>query len=553
MSSRILPKLGASKRIFATVLMFATVAIATGSAHAQCPAPVWLPDVPGTNGFIWAMTWWDRDAGGPLPPVLVVGGGFTQAGGAAANRIAMFDPITGQWSPLGSGMNDLVLSLAALPSGELVAGGTFTTAGGVAANRIARWNGMNWAPFGAGITGSTTPVVYALATLPNGHLVAGGAFARAGTTWVSNVARWNGSTWSALGNGLGAAGELYSSVQELITSPTGDVIAGGGFQYSGGQWQTVPNVARWNGINWVPLGAEGGNVAALTRFPNGDIVVGRPSVVGTNDQLPVVRWNGTDWTSLGTIEFDGVYDFAFLPNGNLIAADNHAIRAWNGSTWSDLESFTQTSNATIYALQSAPDGEIFLAGSFSASGGVPASNFSRRTAGTAPSLTEHPVGGSVCALGSASFSVMAYSTTPIQYQWQVADTTVPGGWADLVDGPISVGGQPFGIASGTHSAALYVSAAVDESNGVDAVFRCVTTDDCGSAASHAATLLVFPNGSGDGDVNGVFDGRDISSFVNILTMGSGPGPQDCAVDMDSSGNIDSADLPLFIDALLSAS
>lgn len=547
------PKLGASKRVFAIVWMVALVLHAAPVARAQCPSAAWLPGVPGTNGYIWAMTWWDRDGGGPLPPVLVVGGGFTQAGGAAANRIAIFDPNTGHWSPLGSGMNDLVLSLAELPSGELVAGGTFTTAGGVAANRIARWNGINWAPFGAGISGATPPVVYALATLPNGHLIAGGAFARAGTTWVSNVARWNGSTWSALGNGLGAAGNLYTCVNKLITGPAGDLIAGGGFQYSGDQWQSVPNVARWNGINWVPLGSEGGNVAALASLPNGDIVVGRPGVVGTNDQLPIVSWNGTNWTPLGTLEFDGVYSFALLPNGDLVAADHYAIRAWNGSTWSDLQSFAQSSIVNIYALQSSPNGDIFLGGSFSAIDGVSASNFAWRTPGTAPSLTEHPVGGSVCALGSASFSVMAYSTTPIQYQWQVADFAAPGGWADLVNGPIFIGGQPVGLASGTQAAALFISSAEDVSVSVDAEFRCITTDDCGSATSDVATLTVFPNGSGDGDVNGVFDGRDISSFVNILTMGNGPGPHGCAVDMDSSGNIDSADLPQFIAALLAGS
>jgi hypothetical protein len=68
----------------------------------------------------------------------VVGGYFGVANDVIANRIASYDPATGSWSPLGSGMDDYVSALAVLPNGDLVAAGTFTTAGGVPASRIAR-------------------------------------------------------------------------------------------------------------------------------------------------------------------------------------------------------------------------------------------------------------------------------------------------------------------------------------------------------------------------------------------------------------------------------
>jgi hypothetical protein len=46
-----------------------------------------------------------------------------------------------------------------------------------------------------------------LATLPNGDLVAGGIF----TSPASYVARWNGTSWSALGTGLsGFMGEPFN-------------------------------------------------------------------------------------------------------------------------------------------------------------------------------------------------------------------------------------------------------------------------------------------------------------------------------------------------------
>src|SRR4030095_8157977 len=116
-------------------------------------------------------TMWDPDGAGPMPPTLVVGGEFTIAGTALANRIAACDPVTGAWSALGSGMNgSFVYALATLPNGDLVAGGHLTTAGGVSANYIARWNGTSWSALGSGTNGN----VYALTTLPNGDLVAGG-------------------------------------------------------------------------------------------------------------------------------------------------------------------------------------------------------------------------------------------------------------------------------------------------------------------------------------------------------------------------------------------
>src|SRR5262245_61167875 len=74
---------------------------------AQC-AIVWtssdaLPGVSGTR--VLATTMWDPDGGGPLPARLVVGGQFNLAGSGVASNIAMFDPATASWSPVGSGTN----------------------------------------------------------------------------------------------------------------------------------------------------------------------------------------------------------------------------------------------------------------------------------------------------------------------------------------------------------------------------------------------------------------------------------------------------------------
>ena len=49
-------------------------------------------------------------------------------------------------------MNDSVYALAVSGS-DLYAGGEFTTAGGSAANYIAKWNGSSWSALGSGMNG----------------------------------------------------------------------------------------------------------------------------------------------------------------------------------------------------------------------------------------------------------------------------------------------------------------------------------------------------------------------------------------------------------------
>ena len=227
---------------------------------AQCSTQ-WLPfqGVPGTDGQVSATTMWDPDGGGPMPPVLVVGGLFQFAGTGAASNIALFDPVSGVWSALGLGTNGDVRALTTLPNGDLVAGGAFTSAGGVTASRIARWDGTSWSALGSGTNG----VVNALRTLPNGDLVACGQFTLAGgVSGTTGIARWDGTSWSALGVGMN------NWVYAVTTLPNGDLVAGGDFTSAGGV--SASSIARWDGTSWSALGSgTTGIVLALTARPNG--------------------------------------------------------------------------------------------------------------------------------------------------------------------------------------------------------------------------------------------------------------------------------------------
>jgi WD40 repeat protein len=218
---------------------------------------------------------------------VVVGGGFSFAGGIPARNIARFNFATNTWTALGSGTDGWVNALALLPSGDLIAGGSFTQAGGTVVNGIARYNiaSDSWSPLGTGIPGG---VVNALAVLPGGDLVVGGSFTAAGGTPAGGIARYQfaTNTWTVLGGG--ATGEVRS----LLVLANGDVLAGGTFLNAGG----VPanGIARYRATvgSWTPFGlGVSGEVDAMAILPNGDLLVGGQfNTAGGNVSVSFARY-----------------------------------------------------------------------------------------------------------------------------------------------------------------------------------------------------------------------------------------------------------------------
>src|ERR1051325_5198666 len=168
------------------------------------------------------------------------------------------------WSPLGS-VGGGALAVAVLPDQSVVSAGGFIAPGNL--TRIARWNGSAWLPLSSGLNSD----VYALAAMPNGDLVAGGAFTQAGGIPIGRgVARWNGTSWSGLAGGIG---DPMGDIWALAPLPDGRLVVGGHFTSAGGV--AANNIAMWDGQSWTPLG-EGVNIGlhAITALPYGEIAVG---------------------------------------------------------------------------------------------------------------------------------------------------------------------------------------------------------------------------------------------------------------------------------------
>jgi predicted small lipoprotein YifL len=233
------------------------------------------------DGSAWSAV--GSGTGGSTPKVsalavigtnLYAGGEFTAAGGVTANYIAAWNGSA--WSGLGSGMNaNGYVNALAVSGTDLYAGGFFTAASGVPANYIAKWNGSAWSALGSGMSDS----VWALA-VSGTDLYAGGFFTTAGGVPASNIAKWNGSVWAALGSGVTPGGPA-PGVCSMAVSGT-DLYAGGFIRTAGGL--PASNIAKWDGSAWSALGSGmNSGVNALASDGADHLFVGGSfSLAGTN-------------------------------------------------------------------------------------------------------------------------------------------------------------------------------------------------------------------------------------------------------------------------------
>ena len=327
----------------------------------------------GTNGPVYALAVSGSD--------IYVGGRFTTAGTVPANAIAKWNGTS--WSALGSGMNrgggwDPSVSDLALSGTDVYAGGAFDTAGGVTVNNVAKWDGTSWSALGTGMSGGPFQGVEALAA--NGtNIYAGGAFTTAGGVTVSSIAKWNGTTWSALGTGLNG------SVRALAVSGN-NIYAGGAFTTAGGV--TVNNIAKWDGATWSALGTgmnTNGYVNALAVIGTDLYAGGSFTTAGGVTVNNIAKWDGTSWSALGTGMSANQFVYALAISGTDIYAGGdfttaggvaaNKIAKWNGTSWSALgtgmSGVDVLTNSPPYVEELALSGsDIYAGGRFATAGGA---------------------------------------------------------------------------------------------------------------------------------------------------------------------------------------
>jgi Rax2 C-terminal beta propeller domain len=312
---------------------------------------------------------------------LYVGGIFNRAGGNTAGGLAKWNGSS--WSDVG-GFNGFVVSIVS-DGTNLYVGGSFTNCGGVFATNVAKWNGTNWSALGSGLGFYENPFsqVANILVWRNGQLYAGGAFTNAGSVAATNIAVWNGSTWSPLGGGVAGVGSAFTGSpvagMQFIGS---DLFVCGNFTTVGGNVAAL-NVARWNG-SWSALGTglkaapNNGPVAALAAFGPDLYAIGSFTNAGGVSASGIARWNGSTWFPNGALNggknravsnaaslyISGDFNISnFDTPTNVIG--NRIIR-WNGTNWFGLYGRTnQGTHTFVQSLALGSDG-VYMGGLFNA-------------------------------------------------------------------------------------------------------------------------------------------------------------------------------------------
>ncbi|MCC7015418.1 MAG: hypothetical protein IT454_22860 [Planctomycetes bacterium] len=265
----------------------------SGAAWSQIPSR--LGSAPASYARITSMVAFDDGSG----PSLVAAGRFVSIDGVAASNIARWNGTS--WMPMGAGLNGEVRALAVYDIGsgpELYAGGTFYA---VPSSRVARWNGSGWSMVGSTMGNTVGPVsVDTLLVHDDGSgpaLIAGGWFDSVDGMLVRNVARWNGSTWSAYGSGA------VLSTFALCAYDDGSgpaLFAGGINDYTNtGFIAKLDNQGAWT----IQGGAIDGTVGSLQAFDDGSgskLYVGGAirSIAGSSvGDYGIACWNGTTWST----------------------------------------------------------------------------------------------------------------------------------------------------------------------------------------------------------------------------------------------------------------
>lgn len=295
---------------------------------------------------------------------------------------------------LGTGMDARVRALLSdSATNTLIATGQFTKGDVIPTQEWMSWNGSEY----HSIVGIQHPNIMTVDTINNLLYVA------ISGTGGTPITVWDGTTWSQLGTGYGAycmcmyKGELYIShfpnhhlkkwtgstfVDVGVNIPDGYIgglaVFQGNLYATGNFTQLVDQtpakgIAKFDGNDWSPVSFTG---------VGGSLLVASDSMLyfGTGFLGGLNFYDGNTWTSIPGVNAYGVNMIWY--NGDLyvagvfsaiggVAANN--IAKWDGQIWSPLGEGITGGYLGIRAL-AVYNGELYVGGSFTSAGGIPVSN-----------------------------------------------------------------------------------------------------------------------------------------------------------------------------------
>ncbi len=246
------------------------------------------------------------------------------------------------------GTNGNVNALAVF-NGNLIAGGSFTNAGNISASNIAQWNGSTWSAMASGLNNSVCSLI-----VFNGNLIAGCP--------NSGIFQWNGTKWTQLVVG--------KSNNYLFTIYNNNLVVGGGFDSIGGI--KAANLAQWNGSVWsqIDTGSNDG-FSSLATYNGALVVAGSSLMMEGKSYNFIAKWNGVSWATLGTgiiyesdpvlfvndtnIYMGGVSGFSILIDSNWNSVTVAANTMYTSNNITDFCLYNGNTLAVLYSSTLGPN------------------------------------------------------------------------------------------------------------------------------------------------------------------------------------------------------
>jgi hypothetical protein len=179
-----------------------------------------------------------------------------------------------------------VNALTADSNGTLYAGGGFNNLEAIPqADHVAVYSGGGiWQAMGSGPGdggAAVDSVVRSLTASSTNVYVGTDSLNVGGVAKADHVARWNGSSWSALGaNTAGTDGWFTTSTTIDALDTRGTVlVAAGSFQDANGI-ATADDIAYFDGAHWHPVGSDGAGNGPLSQHPTALGITGAKVYVG---------------------------------------------------------------------------------------------------------------------------------------------------------------------------------------------------------------------------------------------------------------------------------
>ncbi len=246
-------------------------------------------------------------------PALYLGGDFDflQAGGETINATNIVRWKGGKWSALANGAPGFVNTLASFDDGSgpaLFAGGDFEMPGNTPIRKLAKWNGTSWSAVGQGeFLGPVDTLIPWEDAQGRALLVAGDFLRDPNDTQSTGFNRWNGQVWSRLVGGQDTSTEA-NGVRAFAVVNTGTTRA----LYLGGQLGVADaggslnprGVVRWDGQRWQPTEQSfDGEIHSITAWDDGkgsSLILAGAFTTGAGQRLyKLAKWDGQQASELG--------------------------------------------------------------------------------------------------------------------------------------------------------------------------------------------------------------------------------------------------------------